>query len=70
MHDVLHILMLHEHVTNLSHTPQHSKVEYAPVEREEIRLVKIVDARDIHLRDEMARLVKVQWQGRTTREAM
>ena len=70
MHDVLYVLMLYEHVMNLSHTPQHPKVEYTPKVKEDIRLVKIIDTCDMQLRDEIARPVKVQWQGRITREAI
>ena len=60
-HDVLHILMLSDHVTNLSHTLKHPEVEYTLELRKEIRLVKIMDERDMQLRDEMARPMKVQW---------
>ena len=64
-HDLLHVLMLHEHITKLSHTLQYSKVEYTPVVREEIRLIKIMDIRDMQIMIEMARLMKDQWKGRS-----
>ena len=52
--DVFHISMLRENVKEPYHTPQHPEVEYTPAVREEIRLEKIMDARDMQLRDEMA----------------
>ena len=68
-HDGLNILMLNDHVRNLSQTPQYSEFEYTPVVREEIRLVKIVDTRDIQLKDEMDSPMKVQWHRQITKEA-
>ena len=61
MHHVSFVLMVSDHATNLSHTPQHPEVEYTPVAREEIRPVKFMDVQDIELRNEMACPIKVQW---------
>ena len=66
---MLYILILYEHVMNLSHNFQHPKVKYTLVGRKEIRLVKILDAWNMQLKDEMARPVNVKWQGRPTEEA-
>ena len=52
--------MLYNHVTNPFHTFQHPKVEYTLELREEIWLVKIMDARDMQLRDKM---VGMDYQG-------
>ena len=53
--------MLRENVKEPYHTFQHPEVEYTPAVREEIRLEKTMNARDIQLMDEMAHPVKVQW---------
>ena len=57
--------MLHKYVHDPLHILQHPKVEYAPMDREEIWPVRILDARDKELRNKTIRLVKVQWQGRS-----
>ena len=69
VHDVFHVSMLRKYVHDPSHILQHLKVEYAPMGREEVRPVRILDARDKQLRNKTIRLVKVQWQGRSTEEA-
>ena len=69
VHDVFHVSMLRKYVHNPSHILQHSEVEYAPMDREEVRPVRILDARDKQLRNKTIRLVKVKWQGRSTEEA-
>ena len=46
--------MLRENVKEPYHTLQNPEVEYTPAVREEIQLEKIMDARDMQLRDEMA----------------
>ena len=51
---MFYVLMLRENVKEPYHTPQHPEVEYTPAVREEIQLEKIMDARDMQLRDEMA----------------
>ena len=61
--------MLHKYVHDPSHILQHSEFEYTPTMREEVQPVKILDARDKQLRNKTIRLVKVQWQGRSTEEA-
>ena len=53
--DVFHISMLRENLKEHYYTLQHLEVEYTPAVREEIQLEKIMDARDMQLRDEMAR---------------
>ena len=57
---MFYVSMLRENEKEPYHTLQHLEVEYAPAVREEIQLEKAMDARDMQLRDEMARLVKVQ----------
>ena len=52
--------MLRRYVHDPSHILQYSEVVYAPKIREEVRLVKVLDARDKQLRNKMVRLVKVQ----------
>ena len=69
VHDVFHVSMLRKYVHDPSHILQHPEVEYTPMEREEVRPVRILDARDKQLRNKTIRLVKVQWQGRSTEEA-
>ena len=51
---MFYVLMLRENVKEPYHTLQHPEVEYTPAVREEIRLEKIMDTRDMQLRDEMA----------------
>ena len=69
VHDVFHVSMLCKYVYDPSHILQHPKVEYAPMDREEVRPVRILDARDKKLRNKTIHLVKVQWQGRSIEEA-
>ena len=69
VHDVFHVSMLRKYVHDPSHILQHPEVEYAPMDREEVRPIKILDARDKQLRNKTIRLVKVQWQGWSTEEA-
>ena len=69
VHDVFHVSMLRKYVHDPSHILQHPEVEYAPMDREEVRPVRILDARDKQLRNKTIHLVKVQWQGRSTEEA-
>ena len=47
---MFYVLMLRENVKEPYHTLQHPEVEYTPAVREEIRLEKIMDARDMQLR--------------------
>ena len=54
VHNMFYVLMLRENVKEPYHTLQHPEVKYTPAVREEIRLEKIMDARDMQLRDEMA----------------
>ena len=54
VHDVFHVSMLRENEKEPYYTLQHLEVEYTPAVREEIQLEKIMDARDMQLRDEMA----------------
>ena len=68
VHDVFHVSMIRKYVHDPSHILQHPEVEYAPIVREEVRPVRILDARDKQLRNKTVLLVKVQWQGRSTRE--
>ena len=68
VHDVYHVSMLRKYVYDPSHILQHPKVEYAPMDREESRPVRILDARDKQLRNKTIRLVKVQCQGRSIEE--
>ena len=70
VHDVFHVSMLYENVTEPYRALQHLKVEYAPTVSEEIQLEKIMNARDMQPMDEMARPMKVHWQGRSTEKAM
>ena len=60
VHDVFHVSMLRKYVHDPSHILQHPEVEYAPKDREEVRPVRILDARDKQLRNKTIRLVKVQ----------
>ena len=69
VHDVFHVSMLCKYVHDPSHILQHLEVEYAPMDREEVRPVRILDARDKQLRNKTIRLVKVPWQERSTEEA-
>ena len=55
VHDVFHVSMLHENVTELYHTLHHPKVEYTTAVREEMRLEKIMNTRDMQPIHEMAR---------------
>ena len=55
VHNVFYVLMLRENEKEPYYTLQHLEVEYTPAVREEIQLEKIMDARDMQLRDEMAR---------------
>ena len=55
VHDVFHVSMLRENLKEHYYTLRHLKLEYTPAVREEIQLEKIMDARDMQLRDEMAR---------------
>ena len=68
VHDVFHVSMLRKYVHDPSHILQHPEVEYTPMDREEVRPIRILDARDKQLRNKTIRLVKVQWQGRSTEE--
>ena len=52
---MFYVSMLRENEKEPYHTLQHLEVEYAPAVREEIQLEKAMDARDMQLRDEMAR---------------
>ena len=61
IHDIFHVSMLRKYVHGPSHILQHSKVEYAFMDREEVRPVKILDARDKQLRNKTICLLKVQW---------
>ena len=69
VHDLFHVSMLYKYVYDPYHILQHPEFEYAPMVREEVRPVRILDARDKQLRNKMVRLVKVQQQGRSTEEA-
>ena len=61
--------MLRKYVHDPLHILKHPEVEYAHAIREEVRPVKILDARDKQLNNKTVRLVKVQWQGISTEEA-
>ena len=69
VYDVFYVSMLRKYTHDPLHILQHPEVEYAPMDRAEVRPVKILDARDKELRNKTIRLVKVQWQGRSTEEA-
>ena len=70
VHDIFHVSLLRKYVHDPSHILQHLKVKYDPMDREEVRSVRILDARDKQLRNKTIRLMKIQWQGRSTEEAM
>ena len=61
--------MLRKYVHDPSYILQHPEVKYAPIMREEVRPVRILDARDKQLRNMMIHLVKVHWQGQSIEEA-
>ena len=52
--------MLRKYVYDPLHILQQLEVKYAPMDREEDRPVKILDAQDKLLRNKTIRLVKVQ----------
>ena len=70
VHNVFHVSILFKYMYDPSYILQYPKVKYAPTMREEVRLVRILDARDKQLRNNKICLVKIQWQGRSTEEAM
>ena len=59
VHDVFHVSILCKYVYDPLHILKYRKVEYAPMDREEVRPMRILDARDKKLRNETIRLVKV-----------
>ena len=46
VHNVFHVSMIRKYVADPVHILQHPEVEYTPNLREEIPLVKILDAKD------------------------
>ena len=60
VYDVFHVSILYKYMHDPSHILQLLEVEYAPIDREEVRSVRILDARDKQLRNMMIHLVKVQ----------
>ena len=52
---MFYVSMHRENLKEHYYTLQHLEVEYTPAVRDEIQLEKIMDARDMQLRDEMAR---------------
>ncbi|XP_017973063.1 PREDICTED: uncharacterized protein LOC108661364 [Theobroma cacao] len=63
IHNVFHILMLNKYVPNLSHILEAPLIELQEDLKLEVQLVRILDRKDLVLRNKSIPMVKVVWKN-------